>query len=180
MDGTVATGAARIGGLRAFGSGCRAAALSIGADLSTPGTTGAVQSGNEDLRNRFETHGRRKCQARRNHKNVFIHHSKSSAGSELNWSGALQELLALPCQIRLLSLRILAETDQVRKNPICPGNAVRHLTVKSIGVVDINALPVFCINQTTLLGCLPRIVSFDQGFIRRIPTRKELRATLFH
>src|ERR1043166_6522931 len=84
------------------------------------------------------------------------------------------------CRSKSFPQRIFTEADQVRKNPVGAGNAVRHLAIECVRVVDIDALSVVRIDQSALLKRLPGIMSLDERFIGGVPTRKELGAAVFH
>src|SRR5579872_78898 len=94
-------------------------------------------------------------------------------------ASGLPRWLASACGPRFHHLRILAQTDHVGENPIGAGNSLGHLAVESVGVIDVNALAVFRVDEAAFLGSLARIVRFEQRNILRVPTLKKFRATLF-
>jgi hypothetical protein len=54
----------------------------------------------------------------------------------------------------LFPLRVLSNADQIRENAVSAGNAGGQLTVKSKGVIDIDAAPVTGQKQAAFLGIL--------------------------
>src|SRR5580698_3006933 len=81
-------------------------------------------------------------------------------------------------RVRTQALRILPKTNQVGENAVRARNTVGHLAVEGVGIIDVDAPSIFCIDKAALLGSLTWIVSLQQGLVGCIPALQELRAAL--
>ena len=62
-----------------------------------------------------------------------------------------------------LTAGVLRQADQVGKNSVRAGHTFRQFAIKGVGIVDINAFAILCVEQTSLLRFLALIVSFQQS-----------------